>query len=221
MIISHRHGFVFLKTRKTAGTSIEIALSDLCGDEDVITPVADVDEAYRFEQGIRGHQNCCKPGGSYKNSQDRSSLRFYNHMPARKIQPLLEESAWSSYFKFCVVRNPYDKAVSRYFWHRKIHGGSADLNQYIAKVAPVYLSDWSLYTLDGKIAVDRVFRFENLAEDLAAVCSEIGLPKLQLPRAKSSSRSDRRHYRELLSSRARVRIEMVCEKELQTFGYSF
>ena len=37
MIISHEHKFIFLKTRKTAGTSIELALSDLCGARDIIT----------------------------------------------------------------------------------------------------------------------------------------------------------------------------------------
>ncbi|MEL6382956.1 MAG: chondroitin 4-O-sulfotransferase, partial [Cyanobacteria bacterium J06626_18] len=31
MIISHEYKFIFLKTRKTAGTSIEIALSKFCG----------------------------------------------------------------------------------------------------------------------------------------------------------------------------------------------
>ncbi len=31
MIISHRHSFVFVKTTKTAGTSVEIALSKHCG----------------------------------------------------------------------------------------------------------------------------------------------------------------------------------------------
>jgi hypothetical protein len=39
MIISHEHKFILLKTRKTAGTSIEIALSRFCGDDDVITPI--------------------------------------------------------------------------------------------------------------------------------------------------------------------------------------
>jgi len=44
MIISHEHKFIFLKTKKTAGTSIELALSELCGLDDVITPLTTVDE---------------------------------------------------------------------------------------------------------------------------------------------------------------------------------
>ncbi len=31
MIISHEHKFIFLKTKKTAGTSVELALTRLCG----------------------------------------------------------------------------------------------------------------------------------------------------------------------------------------------
>ena len=38
MIISHKHKFIFIKTRKTAGTSIELFLSRFCGPEDIITP---------------------------------------------------------------------------------------------------------------------------------------------------------------------------------------
>ena len=44
MIISHEHKFIFLKTRKTAGTSIELALSQLCGPNDIITPISPNDE---------------------------------------------------------------------------------------------------------------------------------------------------------------------------------
>ena len=38
MIASFSRGFVFIKGRKTAGTSIEIALSRFCSEGDVITP---------------------------------------------------------------------------------------------------------------------------------------------------------------------------------------
>ena len=39
MIVSHKHRFVFVKTRKTGGSSIEHALSEFCGGGDVLTPL--------------------------------------------------------------------------------------------------------------------------------------------------------------------------------------
>ena len=44
MIVSHRHRFIFIKTRKTAGTSIEIALSAHCGPDDIMSPISKEDE---------------------------------------------------------------------------------------------------------------------------------------------------------------------------------
>ena len=55
MILSHERKFIFLRTKKTAGTSIELALSDLCGPDDIITPLTGEDEARRA--GRRGAQN--------------------------------------------------------------------------------------------------------------------------------------------------------------------
>lgn len=68
MIISHEHKFIFLKTAKTAGTSIEIALSKFCGSDDVITKIARPDQRIRSEVGYPGPQNgrpatarlCCR-----------------------------------------------------------------------------------------------------------------------------------------------------------------
>lgn len=51
MIVPHKYQFIFLKTSKTAGTSIEIALSRICDKGDIITAVSDEDEKIRNELG--------------------------------------------------------------------------------------------------------------------------------------------------------------------------
>ena len=38
-IVSHKFGFIFCKTRKTAGTSLEVYLGRRCGPEDIVTPI--------------------------------------------------------------------------------------------------------------------------------------------------------------------------------------
>ena len=60
MIISHKHQFIFIKTKKTAGTSIEIALSQFCGEKDIITTISEEDEQIRQELNFSSAQNYMK-----------------------------------------------------------------------------------------------------------------------------------------------------------------
>src|SRR5471032_1265859 len=53
MILSFRHRFLFVRARKVAGTSVEIALSTLCGQDDIAPPMIAVDERVRQDMG--GH----------------------------------------------------------------------------------------------------------------------------------------------------------------------
>ena len=72
MLISHRHKFIFLKTQKTAGTSLEIALSAFLSKQDVITPLSrkwpwpSEDESTRREPGLPGPSNCLAPFQAYR-----------------------------------------------------------------------------------------------------------------------------------------------------------
>jgi hypothetical protein len=230
MIVCHRHKFIFLKTSKTAGTSIELALSKFCGDEDIITPNSP-DSGMRRELGHRGFQNCLAPWWDYRPRdithlfvKRQLKLRFYDHMPAKEIRPLLEERMWSGYFKFCVERNPWDRAISLYHWRYRSRP-KPPLAEFLSSDAPLLRlrqSGFELYTLDGEIAVDRICLYEDLQDGLEEVRIRLGLPApLELPRANSTSRTDRRHYRELLDEEQRERIRRVFQPEIELFGYEF
>lgn len=226
MIISHKYKFIFLKTRKTAGTSIEIALSKFCGVDDIITPILETDERKRRELGFRSRQNYQIPLNFYQKSdclkllKKREFKQFFNHARATFIQANLNQDTWQNYFKFCFERHPFDKAISRYYWSTR--EPRPTISDYLESLETKFLSDWNIYTIDNQIAVDFVGRYENLSDDLATIADKLGLPgELSLPKAKGGHRTDRKHYSQVLDTQARSRIERVCAKEMTTFNYSW
>ena len=230
MILSHKHRFIFIKTNKTAGTSVEIGLSKFCGPQDVITPITPNDEAKRAELGYPGAQNYHARLSQYSPLQwaellfmGRKGKRFYNHMPAIEVRDRVPAEVWNSYTKFCIERNPWDRVVSHYFWRNRTEPRPS-LDSFLDKGKHLRLHRRGrrLYTIDGKLAVDRVIRFENLADELEQLRQDLGLPDpIDLPRAKSGHRSDKRHYRDMLTPEQRDRIAREFAFEIDTFGYEF
>lgn len=226
MIVNHRYKFIFLKTRKTAGTSIEIALSRFCDQHDIITPITDEDEHTRKELGVRGPQNYRLPLGSYHFADWLALLtkargkRFYNHANAKFIREHLGRDIWDKYFKFCFERNPFDKAISRYYWSTR--EPRPPIAEYLNSAKSELLSNWEIYTIEDRIAVDFIGRYESLAADLATVQERLALPdRIVLPRAKGGYRQNRAHYSEVLNAEARTRVECVCSKEMAALGYGW
>jgi hypothetical protein len=122
MILSHRHRFIYIRCRKTASTSMELALSRICGPDDVVTRLPwPEDEALRRQIGGRGPQNHLGPHGR---------MRFYNHMPAAEIRLLVGEDVWNGYYKWCVERNPWDKVVSDYYYRFR-HPSRPTLREFL------------------------------------------------------------------------------------------
>src|ERR1041384_7251671 len=115
MIVSHKHRFIFIKTVKTAGTSIEVFLSRHCAREDVLTPIDPPVEGHvprNYEGFAYPALDVLKPPfGPLSDLWHpfRRRKRFYHHMPARVIQKRVSPEIWKNYFKFCVERNPWDK----------------------------------------------------------------------------------------------------------------
>ncbi len=220
MIISHRHRFVYVKTRKTASTSLEIAISAHCGPDDVITKITAKDEAVRQRLGVRGPQN------EFIRGPDGRTFELLNHAPATLAREILGP-AWDEYVTFTIERNPFDRVISQYFWERSILPPPATLASFLRRTPAERLSNWHLYADDAepdRVIVDHVGRYESLAESLATIAEAIGLPEgivLPAERTKSHLRTDRRHHRDVLSAEDRQLVETLCHRELAAFGYAW
>ena len=218
MIVSHEHGFVFMKTRKTAGTSVEIALSRVCGDRDVITPVSQEDEELRRTAGGRGPQHFEAPP---------LERRAFNHMPVSMVRRMLGRRRFESYFSFAIERNPWDAVVSLYHWRNRDAGAGAaapPFEEYVGSpaVETFATKNQRIYRLQGRVAVDRVLRYESLAEELSAVWSELGLPgSPDLPHAKAGTRPPGASYRSYYDDASRQRVAELFADPIRDLGYEF
>ena len=227
VIISHKHRFIFIKTEKTAGTSIEIALSGYCGADDIITPIREADEEIRQALGYRGPQNAEIPLSRYRLgdwawlARHRRRRTFYNHASAAFIRRYIDPDVWRSYYKFCFERNPWDKAISRYFFVERTEPRQP-LRDFILSGRASNIRGFDLYTKRGEILVDRVCRYENLEEEMQFIAERIGLPSVPtLPRANTKHRKSRKHYRDMMGEEERVKIARVFAREIAYFGYAF
>lgn len=251
MIYSKKYGYIFIKTRKTAGTSIEIALGKLRGPDDVISAISRddaipddakvaVDEAAARAAAARGE----KPGGKRANyelgylgaqnnlwtAEEIAAMdeppprpeKFWNHMPAQRVRSLLGAKTWNQSFKFCVERNPWDKVLSAY-WYLYKEFNPATLDEFITSGEAAKFSCWKRYThrATGEMLVDRIVQYATLKEELAEISAKLGMPELELPNAKGWRRKDKSHYRDVLTAAQRDRIAEDFSREIAQFGYRY
>jgi hypothetical protein len=232
MIASFSRNFVFIKTRKTGGTSVEIVLSSWCSGRDVCTPMTAEDEITRrlyggrvmnFGAGFwqeRAYLRAIKSADTDRIESAYGTLRkrFYHHMPATEVRTMLPD-LWQRAFTFTVERHPYERAVSRAYWNMARKGGdfSRALDEALDRGE---LPNYPLYMENGKLLLDAVIPYERLWTEIEEMSRKLRarFPN-SLPRAKSNCRLDHRSGHEILSRAQKARIAEQCAPEFTLMGY--
>jgi len=129
MIICHSKKFVFIKGRKIASTSIEVALSGFCQSIDILTPMTPIDDVLRYQRTGLTAQNYGadeKKIEKYRNKiisfvskapEDWSAIRkprgeYNGHMAFKDIEQVHGEFS-KDWMVIAICRNPYEQALSR------------------------------------------------------------------------------------------------------------
>ncbi len=162
--ICHERQFIFFHIPRCGGTSIE--------------------EAFALQ----------KHDSLFGTAIVRDQTIAVHHMTAQNLldADLLDRRTFDAYFKFTVVRDPFDRMASDYRWQRRhdYHGEFARLTfqQYLDRAETVvqeetYLErrhydhfrpmlDYCLY--DGELMVDDILRLENIDLDIERLRPRLG-----------------------------------------------
>lgn len=249
MIISHRHKFIFLHCRKTAGSALKVALAPYLGPDDVM--VGSLDESLR--RGVRipsaMRKRLLRPnawksllgnvliGGGWPEGVNQGVKKTYRktlgpsppHASAAAVRAAFPHE-WRHYFRFCVVRNPYEQAVSDYHWRLALGGPPMSFLDFLRENLSDMTVDhreqrwprnWDIYTIDDAVSVDFVARYERLPVDVSYISKRLGLgDNLVLPVEKRFTADGQRDWRSYYSAAETELAERLFAPELEYFGYS-
>ena len=108
VLVSHKYKFIYIKNKKVAGSSVESFFGKYC---------IDPKKVYNYNDDISQHIDEFGIIGS-RLSGLKNSDKWKNHKDAKSIRDDLGKEKFDEYLKFCVIRNPYDKMVSYYYWKK-------------------------------------------------------------------------------------------------------
>jgi chondroitin 4-sulfotransferase 11 len=145
------------------------------------------------------------------------------------------QKRWEGRLTFTIVRNPWDKVVSHYFY--RVKANKNDLRN-----TPVKFKEWVKLTYgnqdkvyydnpkmfmpqadwitdeNGKILVDYIIHFENLSVEFDEVLQKLGMTNITLPHVKKSNHSN---FREYYDPETREIVQNWFERDVELFGYHF
>lgn len=245
MILSLRHRFIFVRGRKVAGTSVEMALSTFCGGKDIATPMIAVDELERQRMG--GH---C---GNYSDNPlfEAAYINMVRHTPREQLARLQtppqkytvhmsvaevveKYPASTKGFRIVAVqRNPYARVISAlnmlqsfdaYRNSEAMHGAVNRMEDLLDRALQRHsfagLRNTEIYRPADASQQLHIIRYENLQADFERTLHALGIDTpIVLPHAKKGLMSDRLDPKAIFRRDQLDKINAIFAAEFELFKY--
>jgi hypothetical protein len=142
--------------------------------------------------------------------------KWKNHKTAINIRKDLGKNKFKKYLKFCVIRNPYDKMVSRYHWINS----KLSFKKFVKKYNT---NNFPIHSINNKSVCNYFIRFEHLEDDIKTLCEKLKIESYDLsllPKHKSKHRKNKqKHWSEYYNEETKKIVYNKHKKEFKLFGY--
>ncbi len=247
-----------LKTQnwKTMATRLEKSLTSFDGDmwrDNILKKFdkefVDIDGDGEAKDLLFAYEQKLKPAYHKKMTLLNPNDNGYYHLAYNHYKQLLNTEVFEQLVKFSIVRNPFDRAISLYFWN---NGGSEiDMEKFIECVevlSPVFYNPWNPVTwwvcdanleqvnkdtedkdghkkniviVDPASTVDFILKFEDNLNNRTVynLCNQLGINYQPLQHLNASH--SRKHYSAYYDSEMRALVEKHYKCDLDAFNYDF
>jgi hypothetical protein len=213
-MINHKYKIIFIHIPKCAGTSITKFFSS---EKKINWKQANYNELYGW---------CPK------------RKLFMQHATAKQLLEtnLITEEQWKTYYKFTFVRNPWDRALSDYFWLINVCKINGSFKDYIMKRGQFYKvlnnqeeiyyrgdhhrKQTEFFDFQGSFKLDYVGRFENFASDINEILKAVGVEN-KFNIYTNKSHKAREHYSIYYTRSLKQLVESKFKEDIEILRYSF
>lgn len=213
-MISHLHKCIFIHITKCAGSSVEHGLGAYCKD----FRSANYENAFGWCPKLK--------------------LYMQHATPQQMLDTgLIERADWDRYYKFIVVRNPWDRAYSDYFWVMRNSSANGSFSDFISAKGnfsnvlirtPENFRGEHLYHqkdyffVDGApIQYDSIIRYEALTQGLETAAQDLNLPPAAFASHINNSPKRIRHYSHFYSDGRKRLVETEFKHDISFLNYAF
>jgi chondroitin 4-sulfotransferase 11 len=224
--INHDKKCVFIHIPKTAGIYVRSVLSK---NYDF--------NLYLFQRP--DHKEYCETNTDleYNEKQDlyfankiHGIINYYKTSEYLNKLMDMDDEKWDSYYKFCFVRDPYDKFVSGWNYVQETHKMNIDFDVFI-KYETILSEDEYFHTFlpqnvhimneKNEVYVNKICKFENLENDLEEVLIHIGFSKEEICHDKNKKPNKRKHehYKKYYNNETLNVINTKFKKDFELLDY--
>lgn len=206
-MISTSKKFLFVHIPKTGGNSIRLVLAPHTVEEITFN---ESQEAFNQAQGEIHRFGIKNPHMDIKKHSTAEELR--DKWDATQL------GNWEDYFKFSIIRNPWERLVSYYF---SPHLGRTEFDRdefYEFLQSDIGRRQQTDYLLANKqLLMDKLIRYENLEQEFDNFCNQYSIEAT----IKETNQSTHRPYAEYYDERSLELVERFHGEDLAFLNYTF
>ena len=215
--INHDMKAIFIHVHKTGGTYLSYMLNKYYGFKNYYIRRPDHDQ-FCFNK---------KKTTKYINYENRvhGVLMYYKTSAYINKKMNMTPQKWDSYYKFCFIRNPYDKIISAWNHVNRYNipfENYLNLKDTCNDVEYMHLFMPQIRNIineRGLININFIGKFENLEEDFQTVLKNIGFKNIVHEVAKKMNARPHDHYTKYYNQTILDRVNVLLREDFEGLDY--